>query len=181
MDINIIEYFQGKQIQILNGNSQNYIKKYYSDEPNLCTSKHGIIIKNNNEILSSAVILANGGGTTVHKNSYYIEENSIILCCGDTLFSLELFELKLNWKTKIDDATAFEIYKMYHDFIIHGELSISRINKNGKIIWKKYGSDIFVTIDGKNDFKIINNKIFAESWDGRKYKFDYDGKDEYNV
>jgi hypothetical protein len=152
---------------------------YCSGESNLYTSKHGIIIKNDAKILSSAIILADGASTIIHKNSYYIEENSIIICCGNTLFSLKLFELKLNWKIKIDDATAFGIYKMNNDFIIHGELEITRINKNGEIIWQKSGSDIFVTIDGKSDFKIINNKIHIESWDGRKYKFDYDGKDEY--
>jgi len=69
---------------------------------------------------------------------------------------------------------------MYNDFIIHGELEITRINKNGNIIWQNSGSDIFVTLDGDNDLKIIENNIYVESWDGRKYKFDYNGNDEYN-
>jgi len=142
------------------------------------TSKHGIIIKNDEKILYSAILFGSGGGTTVHKNSYIIEDNFIIICCGDALFSLTLFELKLNWKTKIDDSSVFAIYKMHNDFIIHGELEISRIDKNGNIIWQNSGSDIFVTLDGNNDLKIIEDNIYVESWDGRKYKFDYNGNDE---
>jgi hypothetical protein len=43
----------------------------------------------------------------------------------------------------------------------------------------KYGSDIFVTYDESFYFDIIDNNIFTISWDGRKYKFNYDdGEDE---
>jgi hypothetical protein len=189
MDTNIIDFFQDKRIEIINDrtytynsndNLHNYVVKYFSDDLDYYTSQHGIFVKNNDQILHSAIVFGKGGLTSVHKNSYCIEDDSIIICCGNTLFSLKLFELTLNWKIKIDDVTAFGIYKMNNDFIVHGELQISRINKDGKIIWQKNGSDIFLTINGQNDFEIIDQKIYVESWDGRKYKFDYNGKDENN-
>jgi outer membrane protein assembly factor BamB len=139
------------------------------------SSKHGIFVRNDDKILYSAIILANGGGTSIHEQSYYIGNDTIIICCGDTLFSLTLLELKLNWKIKIDDVTAFAIYKMNNDYIIHGGLAISRVNNDGKIIWQQYGSDIFVTAeDVPFYFDIIDNYIYTISWDGRKYKFNYD-------
>ena len=64
------------------------------------------------------------------------DNNSIIICCGNALFSLSLPELKLNWKKEIDSSTAFEIFKMNEDYIIHGELEISRIDKYGNILWQ---------------------------------------------
>jgi hypothetical protein len=182
MKTNIIEHFQGKKIEIIdefeyklgsNDNQVNYMVEYFSG--NYYSSKHGILVKDNKQILFSAIVLGSGGTTSVHEKSYLIEENTIFICCGNSLFSLTLLELKLNWKVKIDDATAFGIYKMNDDFIIHGELDISRINKNGRIIWQNGGSDIFTTMDGY-DFEIIENDIFVKSWDGRNYKWDYNGK-----
>jgi hypothetical protein len=130
----------------------------------------------NNVLITNAILLGTGGATGIHKNSYYIQNNSIIICVCNFLFCLSIPELKLLWKSEVDWATAFGIYKMQEDFIIHGELEISRINQNGKIIWQHSGSDIFVLENGKECFKIKGDLILAESWDGRKYKFNYNGE-----
>ena len=185
-----IEYFQDKIIEIFedktythnsNDNINNYLFEYFSKQDEYYSSKFGIIVKKNDKIISSAVISAHGGYTSLNDSNYIIEDNFIIICCGNTLFSLTLPELKLNWKIEIDEVTAFRIEKMNNDYIIRGELAISRINKEGKIIWQKYGSDIFVTYDESFYFDIVDNNIFTISWDGRKYKFNYDdGEDEYS-
>ncbi|MHC6201995.1 hypothetical protein ACYULU_02225 [Breznakiellaceae bacterium SP9] len=184
MKTKIIEYFEDKIIEIIDDTTytNNYDFEYFLDIPTPHgISKHGIIIKQNDKIINSAIVFGNGSSTTVHKHSYYINDTVIIVCCGNSLFSLTLPELQLNWKIEIDEATAFGIYKMNDDYIIHGELTINRIDTKGKIIWKKYGSDIFVTMEGQNDFKIGENFIYVKSWDGRKYKFNYNGKDEYTI
>ena len=159
-------------------NVQKYNFEYFSDDSNEYTSRHGIFLRNKTTILNSVILLGSGGCTGIHENSYCIDDNVIILCCGDSLFSLTLPEFKLNWQIKIDSATAFGIHKMKNDYIVHGEFEISRINKYGKIVWQKTGSDIFTTIDGKNVFKIIENYICVKSWDGREYKFSYNGYEE---
>lgn len=80
------------------------------------------------------------------------------------------------WKTKADQATCFEIFKHKDDYIVHGELEISRLDKNGNIVWQQGGRDIFTTLDGKDDFAITDEYILATDWANRKYKFDFDGK-----
>ena len=144
---------------------------------NEATSKHGIIIRDQDKIVKSLIILSSAGGTGIHKNAYIIEENDILLCVGDCVYKISIPELDIAWKTKVDDSTAFEIYRYKSDFIIHGELSITKINNDGKISWQEYGSDIFVTESGKDNFEIRDDLIYAKSWDGRKYCFDSDGKD----
>jgi ABC-type ATPase with predicted acetyltransferase domain len=42
----------------------------------------------------------------------------------------------LLWWTKADQATFFEINKYQESDIIHGELEISRLDKDGKITWQ---------------------------------------------
>ena len=41
------------------------------------------------------------------------------------------------WRTQADQATCFEIYKYEDSYIIHGEFEISRLDKDGKIIWQQ--------------------------------------------
>ena len=57
--------------------------------------------------------------------------------------------MNLKWNTQADEVTCFQIYVLQEDYIIHGELEISRIDKNGNIKWQYSGADIFVTSDGE--------------------------------
>ena len=50
--------------------------------------------------------------------------------------------------------TAFEIFKIENGFIIHGELEITRIDNDGKVIWQNGGADIFVSQNGNDDFEV---------------------------
>ena len=186
-----IEYFQDKTIQIFedrtyspksNDNINNYSLEYFSKIDGCYNSRFGIIIKKSDKILNSVIILGDGGYAGPPDNSrYIIEDNFIIICCGNTLFSISLPSFELNWTKEVDFATAFEIYKMNDDYIIRGELTITRIDKNGEIIWQKYGSDIFVTPDSSFYFKIIGNNICTISWDGREYKFDYNNGEDKSI
>ena len=98
------------------------------------------------------------------------------ICCSSQIFNLSIPNLNLNWQTKADGATCFEIFELNQDFIIHGELEISRISKEGRIIWQRCGADIFTTIEGKEEnFKLTDKFIFATDWGNRNYQFDFEG------
>lgn len=156
-----IEYFDGTNME----------DRFYP------TSKHGIrIIKDDLEI-NSAIICEIGTGTTIHENSFVINNDTILICCADKVYSIGLPDLRLNWKNRIDPATCFGIYKFEGDFIVHGELEISRININGEIIWQFGSRDIFVLPDGGNAFSIIDNKIHLKDWENYEYILDSNGKE----
>ena len=157
-------------------NKYIYMKVIRFDESPYIVSRHAIHVLEDNEMLGSAILLGAGGGTTIHERCYIIENDRVYICAGNSLCCLDLPKLNIIWKVKVDDATAFEIFKMNNDFIVHGELSVSRINENGKIIWQNYGSDIFVLQSGKKCVNINeNNTISVRSWDNRKYIFDFNG------
>ena len=136
---------------------------------------HAIIITEGEEVTTSAILLSTGGGTTIHENSQVIFSDKLLICSGTYVFCLQLPQLSLVWKKVVDMATAIQIFAMNSDFIVHGELSISRITISGDIIWQKHGSDIFVTKDGIGEFVIKDGSIHAKSWDGRMYIFNYNG------
>jgi hypothetical protein len=82
----------------------------------------------------------------------------------------------LNWKRKLDPATCFAIYPYKDDFVIHGELEIKRIDREGDVKWDFSGKDIFVTQDDKEAVKLIGNRIEVTDWDGDTYILTGDGQ-----
>lgn len=156
-------------------NVNHYDFVYFDKSENHFPSVFGIKIFQDNTLIKSAVIGSIGGGTGVHDTSTIIEKERLLICCSDTIFCLSIPDLTLLWRTQADHATCFEIYKYQDSYIIHGELEISRLDKDGKILWQQGGADIFATLDGKDSFVITDNCILATDWENRKYKFDYNG------
>jgi len=160
-------------------NIHNYDKRFViGKDSNNCT-KYGIRIKNSKDVKIRNCLLfcGTGAGTSVRKETYIIDEETIFICISNVVVSMSLVELEINWFKEVDFATAFGIYKMNEDFIIHGELYITRINKKGEIIWQESGSDIFVLPNFPfENFYIKDNTIFVQSWDERNYRISYNGE-----
>ena len=143
-----------------------------SDLNYLYFSKHGIILLKNGEIQNSVCIGASGGKTGIHPTCSVFEENQFLICCSDKIFCLTIPELDLFWMTKADHATCFEIFKIEDDYIIHGELEISKLDKTGSIVWQFSGPDIWTTPTGKDEFVINGNEIVSLNWGGGKFTID---------
>lgn len=127
------------------------------------------------KLLKSAVIGSTGGKTGIGKNSIIIESGRLLVCCSDTIFCLSIPDLTLLWCKQADQITCFEIFKYLDSYIIHGEVEISRLDKNGNILWQQSSADIFTTLEGKDNFFVAENYIIATDWKNRKYKFDFNG------
>lgn len=127
-------------------------------------------------VIKSAVIGGSGGATGVFKNSALIDNDKIIICCSDTIYCLSIPDLTLRWKTQADDATCFQIFKYNDSYIVHGELAISRLDNAGKILWQQTDSDIFATLQGIDDFRIMDDFILAKVWGHKTVKIDFNGK-----
>lgn len=158
-----------------NDNMNTYSNDYLTESKFRLSTKIGIKVYENGTELNSAIIGAEGGATGLHKTSQIIESKRILICCSDSVFCLELPTLNLNWKTKVDEATAFEIFKIANGFIIHGELEITRIDDNGKIIWQNGGADIFVSQGGNGEFEVRADFVKATDWGNRIYKWNLNG------
>lgn len=171
IDISSDSAYSGNSTDNLTQYDYVYFDKSKYDFP----SVFGIKVFQDNQLLTSAAIGALGGGTTIHADSIIFEENRIVTCCGDNIFCISIPDLRLVWQTKADSATCFGIFKYTESYIIHGELKITKLDKDGKIIWQNGGRDIFTTLSGKNTFEITDKYILVTDWENRKYKFDFDG------
>jgi hypothetical protein len=158
-------------------NNFNYSKHYFGEgATEYPTSKHGIKIYKDDEIIDNCIIISSGGATGIHQNSSLLDKDQLIICCCDTIFCLTLPYLELKWKTCADRATCFQIFKHQDDYIVHGELQVSKLDQDGKIKWEFGGADIFVSIDNEEEFKIENDGILLTDFAKTKYKIDFDGK-----
>ena len=158
-------------------NNFSYSKLYFGkDAIDYSISKHGVKIYNGEQIIDTCIIIGSSGATSVHENSSVIDNDQLLFCCGDTVFCLSLPNLELRWKTQADPITCFQIFKHQGDYIIHGELQVSKLDNNGKILWEFGGADIFVSIDDEESFKIENDGVLLTDFAKAKYKIDFDGK-----
>ncbi len=174
----IIEIFTDETYEVDSAENINEYDFEYLEADNKYNSTFiGIKLYENEELKKSILIGSEGGNTGINENSKIIEENRILICCADKIFCLSFPELNILWKTKADEMTCFEIFKKDNFYIVHGELEISKLDENGKILWQKGGADIFTTISGKNDFELKEKYIIATDWENRIYKFDYDGNE----
>jgi len=154
-----------------------YSKAYFGDNAEQYpTSKHGIKIYSDDKIIDSCIIIGSGGATGIHQNSSLLDSDQLLLCCCDTVFSLTIPDLELKWKTQADQATCFQIFKHKDDYIIHGELQVTKLDKDGNKKWEFGGADIFVSIDNEEEFKIESDGILLTDFAKTKYKIDFDGK-----
>lgn len=160
-------------------NTSQYDKIYYYGSTNedrfYPTSKHGIRIKRTDSDFTSALICEIGVATGINKNSFLVADDNLLICCCDKIYSLKLPDLSFNWRKRLDHETCIGIYPFDIDFIIHGELKITRIDKDGNERWTFGARDIFVTPDGKNSFAIQGDKILLMDWEGYNYILDKNG------
>jgi hypothetical protein len=139
------------------------------------SSKHGIRIKKEDEELTSVLIFGHAGATNIHENSFIVSNNILLVCCSNKIYALNLPDLALIWCKTLDLITCFAIYAFDHDFLIHGELQITRIDTEGNEKWTFGAKDIFVTQDGSSACTIQEDMILLKVWDGHKYTLNKNG------
>tara|TARA_B100001146_G_scaffold224965_1_gene245329 strand:+ start:63709 stop:64308 length:600 start_codon:yes stop_codon:yes gene_type:complete len=141
------------------------------------------VYDNDDKLISDCLIGAKAGATGINLDSTLISYGRILVCCSNAIFKLSLPGLNLEWYRIADPATCFGIYNLNEDYLVHGELELTRLDKDGKIVWKQSGRDIWTTPEAHDYFAIYEDYILATDWEYNRYKFDYDGQllEEYKV
>ena len=172
IEINYDETYNNK-----NANLSKYDYVYDDNSGHVLPTMFRIKTFKDNELLKSAIIASIGGGMPDYKNTTIFESERILVCCSNSIFCLSIPELNLVWKRQADHGWCFGIYKYQDSYIVHGEVEISRIGKDGNIIWQKSGADIFTTKSGEKSFELTDDFIIANDFENRVYKWSYDGEE----
>jgi len=113
----------------------------------------------------------------LNEKGILLDNDRLLITCGYEVFCILLPSLKLLWHTQVDMATCFEIAPYQDDYITHGEMEISRLNRQGEILWQFSGKDIFVSpIECTPAFTLTPKGIELVDFNYESYFIDYDGK-----
>ncbi|MNJ40113.1 hypothetical protein D3C77_349990 [compost metagenome] len=117
------------------------------------------------------VVGAGGGGSTVHAHSALIIDDRLLMAVGDHVACISLVHpYRLLWSLRVDIATCFGLYwqNQQRALISHGELVISRLSTDGRLIWQASGADIF-----SEGFGLLPDHVKAVDFNQSVYRFDY--------
>lgn len=175
-----IEVFDDLQFTLNLADNLRQYEKVYFNEKDLETkfspaSKHAIIIKEFETKISSAFIYESGWTVKINEKSFIIKDDKIWIIAGNKVYCLSIPSLDLKWQKEFDNFTNIAIYKIENDFLIHGELEIFRITKEGQILWRFGGRDIWVNTEGKPEFNIENDTIRLFDFESNEYVIDFNG------
>jgi hypothetical protein len=125
-------------------NVRSYDHDYLLGDLHKLYSRHGVILREDEETRASCILLAGGAFSSIHEHSGVIVGNCLYVAVGDTICSLGLPSLKLNWHRKVDTATCFGVYYLpdHVCLISHGECEIVRLTLSGDVVWNSGGGDI---------------------------------------
>ena len=106
-----------------------------------------------------------------------LDGSNLTVLMDEEIVQIDLQSMQIAKLQIVSDTTLFSIYPIDEGYIIHGEMEILRLDSNYMRIWDFWGSDIFVTQDRTHEaFKMENNQILLEDWNGVRYALDMDGK-----
>lgn len=164
-----------KSVENLRPYGKVYFNKKQHEDQSYPSSKYAIIIKQNKIEISSILIHEIGWTTKLSNNSLIIEDDKIWISIANKIYCFKIPSLELAWCKEFDNFTNFSIFKLEKDILIHGELEIFRIAKDGKIKWHFGGRDIWINTDGKTELTIESNIIRLFDFESNEYVLDFNG------
>lgn len=110
-------------------------------------------------------------------NRAILEERKLIILQKFDLYAFDLEKQNIeNHKDIVDDYN-FGIYRIPDGYIIHGELTIKKLDLSFNQLWEFSGRDIFVNINGNKEFEIDGKHIKLCDFQDNCYVLDFDGNE----
>ncbi|MCD0490048.1 hypothetical protein LPB86_17540 [Pedobacter sp. MC2016-14] len=170
-----IELSHSPEIYDSSAERVTYLETLYSEsDPRYGGSRYEVKVSQNGKELRSCILISSYG-TDLHPFLSLLDDHLLLVCNGGTVFCLNLPDLQLNWQANVDYIYCFKIFKFKDDYLVNGELAISRINKAGEIKWSFSGADIFFVMDGTDAVVVNHDHILLTDFEKNTYKIDFDG------
>ncbi len=139
--------------------------------------RHIIEQRDVNGSIKRALIINEGSHVPLSIDSMLHKDEAIYFCSGKFVCKWHVTQMILMWRIELDFTSCFTIKFLDNgsSILVSGELTLSKIDLEGNILWSYSGSDIFVTKDGKVGAKIIENQIYIADWNDTWHVLDFEG------
>lgn len=111
------------------------------------------------------------------ENCAILEERKLIILQHFDLYVFDLEKQNIETHKDIDDDYNFGIYRIPDGYIIHGELTIKKLDFDFNQLWEFSGCDIFANIHGNKEFEIDGKYIKLCDFEDNCYWLDFDGNE----
>lgn len=106
----------------------------------------------------------------------FLENNTLTIMQNNTFTQINLDDYSIIFHKSFDGyGMFFAIYKFNDGYVVYGELSVVKLNKDYEKEWEFSGKDIFITQNGKEPFELCNDRIKLYDWLGNYYELDRNG------
>ena len=139
-------------------------------------AQYGVMVYINDVLLKSALVMASGGVTSIHNVSAVMDDDRLLMCCGNHILCMKIEDLDLLWNQQADSATCLEIFNIKGGYIVHGEIAITRLDRDGQKLWSTCGADIFLTKEGEGGCEVTEDSILVTDWNNDHYTIDFEGR-----
>jgi hypothetical protein len=130
-------------------------------------SAHVISRTRRDHVRHALRLSASGGPSSVHQQSLLLDGDRAVVAVGAWLCAVDLPLLGVEWSVEVDWACCFGVHRAGDDYLSHGELSIRRVGRDGKIRWQASGRDIFTgRLEVQDDVAVV------EDFDHHRYRID---------
>ena len=133
-----------------------------------------ISVESKDRKISIAMI---GSYYTVEADCAVLRENTLTVLQDDRITQINMADgTVLKSKEAGYLGCNFGIYQVKQGFLIYGELNITLLDHNLNKKWMFSGRDIFVSISGKESFKISEQSIQLYDFQDNYYELDFGGR-----
>lgn len=128
----------------------------------------GIRVTRDGTEMGSAVLLLPLGSGEPEPGRIAVRPDTLYLPAQNELAALDLASLRVRWETESDLCGIQCIHELpgQDSLIVHGELSIARVEPDGTMTWGQAGRDIF-----SGESRIVGDAVEVTDWHGELYRF----------
>jgi hypothetical protein len=128
----------------------------------------GVRVSKGGRAVSSAVVLLPIGCGEPGVHTVVARPGTLYLPCGGEVAALDLPSLEVRWRTSADFACVNGLHEIpgAEALIVHGELTIARVEPDGRVAWERTGRDIF-----SGELRIVGDAVEVTDWNEDLYRF----------
>ena len=147
-------------------NERRYQRELVIEDSSHPASIFGLIVSG----IPRLIVGAPGGATIIGEHTLIRAGDDVLIAIGSYVCSYSLVRFELNWYLEVDQATCFGIFfsPIHEAYLSHGELSVTRFDLSGQILWQSDGADILT-----EGFCLMPECIEVIDFNEKLYQFDY--------
>ena len=128
----------------------------------------GVRVSEGERTASSAVVLLPIGCGEPGGHTIVVRPGTLYLPCGSEVAALDLPSLEVRWRTESDLACVNGLHEIPGEeaLIVRGELTIGRVEPDGRVAWERSGRDVF-----SGELRIVGDVVEVTDWNEDRYRF----------